>query len=243
MKTSFLASASVGALVLATGAHAADLGTPVYKTPVAPAPPPWSWTGFYIGANVGGVAAKSALTNDPSTFFNWLTAQTNANSSGVIGGFQAGFNYQISSIVLGVEGDIDWSTAGKSGVAAPSFALAPGDTYSSHLSSLSTVRGRIGWAFDRLLAYGTGGAAFANLKDQLADTAFPFTSSPKSFVNGWAYGGGLEYALNDHWTARAEYLHVMFPDRTAYGATGGLPYAFTFKDKLDIGRVGINYKF
>jgi outer membrane immunogenic protein len=242
VKNSFLAGVSVGALILVPGAHAADIGGQVYKAPSAPPPQPWSWTGFYLGANVGGVTAKSALTNDPSTIFNWLTGQANVSSSSVIGGFQAGYNYQISNIVLGVEGDIDFASAGHS-TAAASLGGPGADTYSSHLNSLDTIRGRVGWAFDHLLVYGTGGAAFADLKDQLADTAFPFTTGPKSFVNGWTGGGGLEYAFADHWTVKAEYLHVMFPDRTAYGGFAAFPYAFTFKDKLNVGRVGINYKF
>jgi outer membrane immunogenic protein len=65
-------------------------------------------------------------------------------------------------------------------------------------------------------------------------------ASPSSRADGWVAGGGIEYAFADHWTARAEYLHVDFNRRTAITAD---PYAFAFKDSIDIGRVGINYKF
>jgi len=105
------------------------------------------------------------------------------------------------------------------------------------------VRGRLGLAFDRVLIYGTGGVAFADLKGQLSDPANPFVASPGSSVTGWTAGGGVEYAFTDHWTAKAEYLHVGFADQTVTVAPGGTSYTFKFKDALDIGRVGINYKF
>jgi outer membrane immunogenic protein len=112
------------------------------------------------------------------------------------------------------------------------------------MTALGTVRGRIGWAFDRVLVYGTGGAAFANFKDQYNSPGFPFTASATSFTTGWAVGGGVEYALYGSWTVRAEYLHVGFPSRSASATVAGPnTYTFAFKDSLDIGRVGINYKF
>ncbi len=244
VKRSLLASASVGALLAATGAHAADLpARAVYKAaPMPPVAQPWTWTGFYVGGNVGGVQADSSIGDDPTTSFPWLGGTTQANRAGVIGGVQAGLNYQLSNLVLGVEGDVSWASLHRT-VPVTSNGLAPFDTYSSSLNTLGTVRGRIGLAFDRVLVYGTGGAAFAKLQDQLTDTIFPFTAAPSSSVTGWTAGGGLEYAFAEHWTAKVEYLHVAFPDRTASASFAATGYAFTFKDKLDIGRVGINYKF
>jgi outer membrane immunogenic protein len=248
MKWSLLAGASLGAISLATGAQAADL--PRKAPAYAPAPAPWSWTGFYVGANIGAVRGRDSVTDDPVTSppVNWIglfsIGSANANSTGVIGGLQAGYNWQFSSLVLGIEGDISFSSLDRTNSV---FARLPSnfDTYQSRLSTLGTVRGRIGWAFDRLLVYGTGGAAFASLKDTYVDppTIANFTVSPSSGVTGWTAGGGIEYAFAEHWTARAEYLHVGFPDRTVNFIGFVSPYAFTFKDSLDIGRVGINYKF
>jgi outer membrane immunogenic protein len=244
VKKSLLATASIGALVVATGAHGADLSArPVYKTPPLPPQQPWNWTGFYIGGNVGGAAAHGSVSNDPATLLNWLVGQTNANRAGVIGGFEAGYNYQIANVVLGVEGDISWATINTT-VPAVSIAAPGTDIYAANLDWLSTVRGRLGWAFDRVLVYGTGGAAFAKLNDQFSDSNIPFVAIPNSSVTGWTAGAGLEYAFADHWTAKAEYLHVGFPDRTGFGGVPGIqPYAFSFRDNLNIGRVGINYKF
>ena len=241
MKTAFLASASVAALMVATGAQAADLSQPsVYKAPPAPAAPPpsWTWTGFYVGGTVGAVGGHDTVTNAPGN--GWLDGPVNNNAVGVIGGLEAGYNWQISQLVLGIEGDVSGSSLNRS-VSAPALGPFVTDTFSSRLNSLGTIRGRLGWVFDRMLLYGTGGVAFANLRDQLVDTSNPFTATPGSSLTGWTAGGGIEYALTDHWTAKAEYLHVGFAQRTVTSSDPS--YIFNFKDSLDIGRVGINYKF
>jgi outer membrane immunogenic protein len=232
--------------MLATGAQAADLSrAPVYKAPVAP-PPSWTWTGFYVGGTLGGVVGHSSIANDPASSFPWLNANSvSVNGSGVIGGLEAGYNWQMSQLVLGIEGDVSWSSL-KSSTGAATPAVGVLDTFSSRLNALGTIRGRLGWAFDRALVYATGGVAFANLKDQLSDpvTVLGFTASPGSSETGWTAGVGIEYALTDHWTAKAEYLHVGFSQRTAsVTPVAGTSYIFDYKDKLDIGRVGINYKF
>jgi outer membrane immunogenic protein len=243
VKTKLLTGASVGAILLSGSAQAADLGVrPVYKAP-PPAPVTWNWTGFYVGANIGAVFHRGSIADDPSSFVPWLNgASFDNDGTGVIGGLEAGYNWQMASLVLGIEADISASSLNhsNSNVAAPFGGGSP-DVYSTKMSWLGTVRGRVGWAFDRVLVYGTGGVAFANLKDGNVDTWFPITASTSSGVTGWTAGGGIEYALVDHWTVKAEYLHVGFPNRTATDVNTG--YAFRFKDSLDIGRVGINYKF
>ncbi|HET7850770.1 MAG TPA: outer membrane protein [Pseudolabrys sp.] len=246
MKKSLLASASVTAIVLATGAQAADLGNrPVYKAP-AFAPAPWSWTGFYVGGNVGAVWGRSSVENDPSSVATWLDGRTDNNRTGVIGGVQAGYNWQWASLVLGIEGDISFASLDRSVTAANFLAPPFQDTLRSRLDWLATIRGRLGWAVDRWLIYGTGGVAFAHFNDELSDppSVLGFTVGPDSSRTGWTAGGGIEYAFTDHWTAKAEYLHVGFADQTATVTTPpAAGYAFRFRDSLDIARVGINYKF
>lgn len=233
VKKSLLAGVSLGAIALAGGAQAADLGSrPVYKAPVAA--PVWSWTGFYVGANVGVARARTDVSGGV------LTGPFDSTKTGVIGGVQAGYNWQFNSLVVGLEGDISAASLNRS-TSAGSLGLT-GDTFNARMPWLGTVRGRIGWAFDRTLVYGTGGAAFAQLKDEYVSPLFPFTASSSSTVTGWTAGGGVEYAFANHWTAKAEYLHVGFPDRTAADSAGS-GYVFNFKDSLDVGRVGINYKF
>ena len=237
MKQAHFAGVSLGALALAGAAQAADLATsPVYgKLPVAA--PTWSWTGFYIGANVGGVGAQ---TNISSPDYFEPGSSLHSNPTGVIGGLEAGYNWQYNNLVLGLEGDISGASISRS-VDASTLGFT-GDTFVGDLTALGTVRGRLGWAFDRLLIYGTGGAAFADLKDQYFSPDFSFTVKT-STATGWTAGGGVEYAFAGNWTVKAEYLHVGFSNRSATSPQIGLPYTFAFKDSLDIGRVGINYKF
>ena len=240
-KKSNFAGASVGAIVLATAAHASDIGGQSLL-----AHGPWNWTGFYVGGNVGAAWARSSIVNDPTSAFPWLNGSTSNDRTGVIGGLQGGYNWQWAGLVLGIEGDLSFASVDRS-VAAANVA-GPGfeDSFRSRLDWLATIRGRLGWAVDRALIYGTGGVAFAGLKDELVSpppTLGGFTASTDSSVTGWAAGGGLEYAFTGHWTAKAEYLHVDFGNRTATVGSPTPGYAFKFKDSLDIARVGINYKF
>lgn len=241
MKKVLLAGVSLGALGLASGVQAADLAArPVYsKAPVA-AVPTWSWAGFYVGANVGGASARTNVSNPDNNYVFFPRGSSfNSNQTGIIGGLEAGYNWQFNSLVVGVEGDISAASLGRRTL----FGTAnPPDTFNASMTALGTVRGRIGWAFDRLLIYGTGGVAFANLKDQYV-SLFPFTAAAGSSATGWTAGGGIEYAFWGNWTAKAEYLHVGFPNRSALVAPFNNPYLFVFKDSVDIGRVGINYKF
>lgn len=254
MRKSLLAGVSLGAVALASGAQAADLGArPVYKAPPL-LPAPWSWTGFYLGANLGAARLRSSVSDDVAADLAtglppWIGAgvggSASADTTGIIGGLQAGYNWQWTSLVVGIEGDISFASLDRTVTGLSRFSGGI-DTYRSRLEALGTVRGRIGWAFDRVLVYGTGGAAFASLKNEYTDppSVIGFISAPSSSVTGWTAGGGIEYAFTDHWTAKAEYLHVGFPDRSVTTPLifGGA-YTFNFKNSLDIGRVGINYKF
>jgi outer membrane immunogenic protein len=242
MKTTLLAGVSLGALAIAVGAQAADLSRPVYKAPVAA--PAWYWTGFYVGGTFGGVWARSTVGNDPASafggYFNpFYFSDFTTNGAGVIGGAEAGYNWQVANWVLGLEVDFSGSSLNHT-VASPYPFLT--DTFQTRLNWLSTVRGRIGYASNGWLVYGTGGAAFASLKDSYYSTPLASVAAPRSTVAGWTVGGGVEYALTDHWTVKAEYLHVGFENRTATD-TSGFGYIFDFRDRVDIGRVGINYKF
>jgi len=241
MNRSLFAGASVSALALASGAYAADLGAPpTYKAPTLVSAP-WSWTGFYVGGNVGIAGAQTKISSPDGSYLP-AGASFNSDATGVIGGLQAGYNWQFNNFVLGLEGDV--SLASLSRTTSPgAVSFIGGDSFHGDVTALGTVRGRLGWAFDRVLVYGTGGVAFASLKDQYSSPPFPFTASASSSATGWTAGGGVEYALADHWTVKAEYLHVGFSNRSATTTQFGNTYNFAFKDSVDIGRVGINYKF
>jgi outer membrane immunogenic protein len=233
MKRSLLASVSV--LALSFGAMAADLPprtAPTYKAPIAPA---WSWTGFYLGINGGGVwhRAKAHTSDDlPSNDFSSL------NSSGGTFGGQVGVNWQVQQLVLGVEADWNWVDAGGSA----NFVVFPGSgLFSSKLSSLATVRGRLGFAVaPATMIYGTGGFAAGRVNNQASNMGrFPDDRQTKS---GWAAGGGIEHMFTPNWTAKAEALYVDLGRSTVQGILGP-GYVGRYNNTAVVARAGLNYKW
>ena len=121
---------------------------------------------------------------------------------GALFGGQIGGNYQIGQFVIGAEGDFDWQNlrgASASGICAP--AVIGGCAVASNW--LATLRGRAGFAADRVLFYITGGGAFTNIKPSTGALPHGGGSEP-----GWTAGGGIEYAFTDNWTAKFEYLYA-----------------------------------
>lgn len=205
MRFSLLASAAaLAGLGLAAPAVAADMsgryGAPApYVQPVAP----FTWTGFYVGANAG---------------YGWGSTSFDS-PGGFIGGLQAGYNFQFGSpFVLGIETDFAFT-----GMSAGYYGL----------DYLGTVRARLGYSFDRILVYGTGGFAYGQ------GSADFFGLSSTANQTGWTLGAGAEVAVDRNWSMRAEYLYVdlgstTFPTLVGPVATG-----------LDgnILRAGVNYRF
>jgi outer membrane immunogenic protein len=225
MKKLLLASVAIIALGVAS-ASAADIQrrqampakAPLYVTPV------YNWTGFYVGINGGWGWG----TSDWDNLFGTASAKT---SGGLVGG-TLGYNYQIGQAVLGIEGDIDWSNMhGSTSNGICTFANCE-----TRNSWLSTVRGRLGYAFDRFMPYVTGGAAFGDIKT----TAFGL-GSERETKTGWTVGGGLEAALAGPWTAKVEYLYVDLGKGGCGAAVCGVPTDVDFK--TNIVRAGLNYRF
>ncbi len=255
-------AASLLALTLATGASAADLPRKSVAPAFAPVPA-FSWTGFYLGVN-GGYSAtqfdRSAAMNPAFVGGPPLVNATNTlgtrsiKADGFTGGVQGGYNYQINSFVVGLEGDFNFVDAKKS-ISPEGFT--PGFLVLSSTSKvewLATIRGRLGLAFDRFLVYGTGGVAFASVKvtDQIdfRPNGAPSLGAPGASSNtrtGYALGGGVEYAFTNNWTVKAEYLYVdLGKTNYSHGAVTGVPTSnveLSNKTKLNIARIGVNYKF
>ena len=222
MKKLLLASVGVLALGIAS-ASAADIA----RRPPPPAPiytPAYNWTGFYVGINGGGAFGHSELSN--------TRGSTGYNVTGGLVGGTIGYNYQINQLVLGIEGDIDWadiSGNSSSGICA-TFACSTKNDW------LGTVRGRIGYAFDRFMPYVTGGAAFGDVKTSVA--GFSGQTDTRA---GWTAGGGLEFAINGPWTAKVEYLYVDLGDDTCSAVNCGVSTTTNFH--TNIVRAGVNYRF
>jgi outer membrane immunogenic protein len=208
MKTLLLAGAAMMTLGVAS-ASAADLSarkTMSYKAqPYAQA---YNWSGFYLGVNGGG---------------GWGDSNSSNTFRGLVGG-TVGYNYQVSQAVFGLEGDIDWSDLSRNG-------NCTGFSCDIRNNWLSTVRGRLGLAFDRFMPYVTGGAAFGDIKTSVAGTG-----DSTATRTGWTVGGGLEAAIAGPWTAKVEYLHV---DLGSGDSSLGSSESF----KTNIVRAGINYRF
>ncbi|TVR08481.1 MAG: porin family protein [Salinarimonadaceae bacterium] len=260
MKRTLLASAA--ALLLAAPAFAADLPSrQPAPAPFVSAPPMFTWTGFYAGVNAGWSQNRADIANRGFTGTGGAGAYpsfSTAKRHSFIGGFQAGYNQQFGNFVAGVEADINW-LGNRRGSGSAAIAGLPGAvttvSASSRLDWLGTVRGRAGFAFDRVLIYGTAGFAFGAPDNRLmisnAATMTHTGSNNKTKV-GWTVGGGLEYAVLDNVSLRGEYLYYdlgrsnVTANPTAAGTAAGLGGASNtarFENTGHIARIGLNYRF
>ena len=163
--------------------------------------------------------------------------------SGYLVGGTVGANYQIGAYVFGIEGDADWTDLhGGSGSTCGAISdLVPPPTGCQTQSEwLATVRGRLGYTFNNVLIYGTGGAAVGNIQNGLIP---PSTFDSKT-ETGWTIGAGVEIAFAPNWTVKAEYLFVDLPDTTCTTvANCGGAVGSTVSFNESIVRAGINFKF
>ena len=235
------------AILITTGfAQAADLprSQPVY----VPAPRAVNdWTGFYVGANVGGgwASAETDFSVGGAPFAN----ATN-NLNGVLGGVQLGYNWQTGPAVFGVETDFQF-TGMQGTLTAPTCAAAvcgvtTNASYSQKLPWFGTVRGRLGYAQDSWLVYGTGGYAYARIETEASASAgaASVSLSREETRSGWAVGGGVELAFARNRSARMEYLYV---DLGRKDATLVVPGVATIGEDSrvtqNVVRLGVNYRF
>lgn len=187
--------------------------------------------------NGGGTFAS---VTDTSTIAGGLAAGSASGSGsangGVFGG-QIGFNYQINQIVLGMEGDFDWSS-----ISSTSTLAILSET--SKIDWLATIRGRAGFAVDRIMFYGTGGVAFVPTSDNVTAAGFGTIFNAASTNVGWTVGAGVEAALAQNWTAKVEYLFVdskftLTGPLALVGGTGTINGTLTD----NIVRAGVNFKY
>jgi outer membrane immunogenic protein len=214
-------------------------------------PPPYSWTGFYIGVNAGYGAARGTsdiVWNGAFGLFTLTSTGNTATLAGGLAGGQLGYNYQAGRAVFGVELDGQWSAQKKDIVSVCGFFCTVDETV--RIDSFGTLRGRIGVAFDRVLLYGTAGAAWMSAKDDVTATGFG-TSLHVLSVSGSKIGGvaglGVEVGVSGGFSIKAEYLYMQ-----VNGISGSAPVPFvlgggtiteTAKIQDSIFRIGGNYRF
>jgi outer membrane immunogenic protein len=219
-------------LAVVGGASAADLAV---KAP----PAVWSWTGCYVGGNIGvGSADKENISNTGRP----ASLGTQTASNGVFGG-QVGCDYQTGSFVFGVRGLFDGANLSGQNTTPQNTAVA----FTTSIPWLATVTGRIGFTLTPaapLLAYAQGGGAFVqDNHNQLFPQPTVFSSGSDTF-SGWTVGGGLEYRFAPNASGFAEYNYIGLRDIQSCftGCLGGnLP--ITEKLHVQTVHVGLNFHF
>ncbi len=245
------------------GALAADM--PLKAPPV----PPPSWAGPYVGVTAGvdwGTFDPRTWTSAvpggefaPSSLaaFNAGGVET-IKSNGFTGGLEAGYNWQHSNWVYGLEGDIESFHLGGSATTGPTVypCCAPATftvSSSAHTDWLATLRARVGLASDRWLIYATGGAALTTINGSFSfSETFYGTTESASLSNsklGYTVGGGVETKAWNHWSVKAEYLYVDFGPVSTSGILGAgvliptQPFTHDIDLRANIVRLGLNYHF
>src|SRR5215467_1274222 len=217
MRKLFHTAVAVAALLaLSMAANAAEVGArpPVYAPPPIYVAPPFSWTGFYLGANIGGAWSQRNLT-DKGAF---------------IGGGQLGYNYQFGNFVLGIEADFDGVASTNSpgaGVAGPAF----GTQVTNNNRWIATLAGRFGITNDTWLFYGKAGGGWVGSDDLTITntvTGASITVSNNNTNSGWLVGGGIEWAFAPNWSVKIEYDYLRLNSQTFTAPAGGFLAGDTF---------------
>lgn len=225
--------AAVTVLVSAGPALAADKWQPAPSVKDEPVYEQRSrWDGFYLGVN-GGYAFGD--TQNASFDINDDRGSAGSLSlEGAFGGGQIGYNAVFGRVLVGVEADLQGADIDDRSSRGGRFAAAD-------VNYFGTVRGRLGFVADRALIYATGGYAYADVD---IDMGVPGTRlSGGDMLDGYAVGGGLEYALSDRWSMKAEYQYVDLESVTAVGFDGGDRFATKIDPDFHTVRLGLNYRF
>lgn len=236
------------ALAAAGPALAADIIPPSAPPPQAPATyipapaPIYNWGGIYVGINGGYAFGNSDWTQGALSTGNFSV------DGGLIGG-TIGANFQSGQFVFGVEGDWDWADikgssaagCGTLGTAIPPVGtIGPMTTCETKSDWLATIRGRVGYAFDRVLVYGTAGGAVGDVEAGPSSSA-TFDSSTEF---GWTAGAGVEVGITPNLTAKVEYLFVDLSAGSCSASCGTpTPAVSASFDSTSLVRAGLNFKF
>jgi outer membrane immunogenic protein len=232
-----LSTTMLAGLLIAGAAQAADM--PIKAPPRAPEA--FNWTGFYLGAHVGGAwgTIESEIPLDRGAF-----PVSSHTVNGFVAGGQLGYNFQVNPwLVLGVEGQFSWTDAKGSTPCIVVFKCT------TEFNWIGTLAGRVGYAFDRGMVYVKGGGAWADA-DYTADflSTGLITATTSKTRSGWMVGTGVEYAFAPNWSAKLEYNFMDFDvERQNFGITfDGRRDGSVDADvsqKVHLVKFGLNYRF
>jgi outer membrane immunogenic protein len=224
---------ALAVLLILTGgaAMAADLSSGKQLPPAPALPSFYSWTGFYLGAQGGYSWGSDKIRQLSTTGLGYAGAFRDTPGS-ALGGGQVGLNVQFDAIVLGLEGDLE--------------ALQERGRFNlgrSQRDWQASLRGRIGYAFDTVMIYGTGGAAFTEFDVRSYNPTSGLGESAQVSKAGWTLGGGVNYALTNNLILGAEYRYTDYGkfDHAAQSAAPGL--ASEQETKTHTVRASLAYKF
>jgi outer membrane immunogenic protein len=239
--------ATVAVIGFAGVASAADLAirpAPVYA-------PAFNWSGCYIGGYIGGAwnaeNIKALDVNDWYDNTDYLHHWSYDTDSSFIGGGTVGCNWQPvgSPWVFGLEGEIGAIDLNGTGYDPFAYEYYPlwstvkiGDWY-------GMITGRLGYAWDRVLVYAKGGAAFLTVDAAVYDPYTAFAATGSKDISTWTIGGGLEYAFNWNWSLKAEYMFIGLDNVNACGAYFNYG-SFCWNHELEgihTAKIGLNYRF
>lgn len=254
--------ASAAVLLSAVTSNAADLPSRL-PPPLPPPPAIFTWSGFYIGPNIGGAFGsddrvgihKRGGRNIRGNRF--LGNPVTLRETGVFGGAQLGYNYQFGSFVVGVEVDGEGSSVeGAKSARGGSRLNFSQVTAASKVDAFGTARGRVGYAFNRFLVYGTGGVAVAHVNYNVLITGSNNQRALNTQIQddnakfGYVFGGGVEYAITNNWSVKAEYQFIGLgrdeltaPFRRRAGQASGFTAVTEETPQFQTVRIGANYRF
>jgi outer membrane immunogenic protein len=246
MRKFLFASSAIAALMLAAPASAADI--PVKARPLPP--PVFSWTGFYFGAHVGGAwgtteSTLKSISSDGFALSGFSVPISQTQTNGFLGGVQGGYNWQIAPwAVIGVEAQFSWTDL----KGTSPCVLVLGCT--TEHDWITTLAGRFGVTYDRLLLYVKGGIAWSKVTYSASlnlDGLINASTSVSDTRVGPMFGAGLEYAFWGNWSAKIEYNYIDFrsEDYNFPVSVGPIHIDFgtTIHERVHLVKAGLNYRF
>jgi outer membrane immunogenic protein len=212
---------------------------------VIPVEPGFTWTGAYIGLHVGGAWGDKDWAFTDGLGGPIIPPTTTSHSvTGFIGGAQVGYNWQFDRVVAGAEAEISWAN-----IDGDSICPNPEAVCSTEIRWIGSATARLGMAMNRFLIYGKGGVAFADdsyFATFFTDPLFVDDSSAGGTRVGWTIGAGGEYAINDKWSAKLEYMFADFGSDTedfTFNVDGIFASTADIEQQLHTVKFGINYHF
>ena len=234
---------SVAAAAFAVASLSVQAADMPRKAPLMPAELPLNWGGCYAGADIGYAWGRDRDTETvlATGVLSPFSPTDTVPANGPKAGGYLGCNWQwASAYVIGVEGDLDWANA-RGTVTFPNSGT-PLDFYDTRINNQSSVRGRIGYAFDRLLLYATVGGAFGHITEHDVVGATGQFSDTSATRSGLTAGAGVDIAATERWLLRLEYRYTNF-GTIAYNSSVFLGVNENHKISENVFRWGIAYKF